>query len=121
MTKVLYQYQKEGNLPIFDSNNFMNLIESQDPKLCGFFDILFQSINPTQKNQATKQLLRQKVMMLCYQIATLRNKQVSGTKTAIGLFMVESGTSKNGINTLANMGMSLTYQTTYNTLKKKCR
>ena len=118
MTKVLYQYQKEGNLPIFDSNNFVNLIESQDPKLCGFFDILFQSMNPTQKNQATKQLLRQKVMMLYYQIATLRNKQVSGTKTAIGLFMVESGTSKNGINTLANMGMSSTYQTTYNTLKK---
>ena len=57
-------------------------------------------------------------MMLYYQIATLKNKQVSGTKTAIGLFMIESETSKNGINTLANMGMSSTYQTTYNILKK---
>src|ERR1043165_312874 len=111
MTKVLYQYQKEGNLPIFNSNNFVNLIESQDPKLCGFFDILFQSINPTQKNQATKQLLRQKVMMLCYQIATLRNKQVSGTKTAIGLFMVESETLKNCINSFGKMKMNSTYQT----------
>ncbi|RGB22177.1 hypothetical protein C1646_776505 [Rhizophagus diaphanus] len=75
-------------------------------------------MNPTQKNQATQRMLKQKVMMLCYQIAALYNKQVSGTKTAVGLLMVGSGTSKNGINTLANMGMSSTYQTTYNMLKK---
>jgi hypothetical protein len=31
--------------------------------------------------------------------------------------MVGTGTSKNGINTLANMGMSSTYQTAYNMLK----
>ena len=112
---VLYQYQK---LPIFDPVKLVELIESHDVKLCGFFDILCQSMNPAQKNQATKQMLRQKVMMLCYQMAALRNKQVSGIKTAVGLLMVGSGTSKNGINTLANMGMSSTYQTAYNMLKK---
>ena len=63
-------------------------------------------------------MLKQKVMILCYQMAALRNKQVSGTKTAVGLLMMGSGTSKNGINTLANMGISSTYQTAYNTLKK---
>ncbi|PKY29956.1 hypothetical protein RhiirB3_446809 [Rhizophagus irregularis] len=111
MTNILYQHQKGGNLPIFDPIKFVALIESRDINLRGFFDILFQSMNPTQKNHATKQMLKQKVMMLCYQMAALRNKQVSGTKTAIGLLMVGSGTSKNGINTLANMGMSSTYQT----------
>ena len=75
-------------------------------------------MNPTQKNEATKQLLRQKIMILCYQMVALCNKHVSRTKTAIGLLMVGSGTSTNGINTLANMGMSATYQTTYNMLKK---
>jgi hypothetical protein len=118
MTSILYQYQKEGNLPIFDPIKFVELIESRDIKMRGFFDILFQSMNPSQKNQATQRMLKQKVMMLCYQMAALRNKQVSGIKTAVGLLMVGSGTSKNGINTLANMGMSSTYQTTYNMLKK---
>ncbi|CAB5293004.1 unnamed protein product [Rhizophagus irregularis] len=118
MTNILYQHQKGGNLPIFDPIKFVALIESRDINLRGFFDILFQSMNPTQKNHATKQMLKQKVMMLCYQMAALRNKQVSGTKMAIGLLMVGSGTSKNGINTLANMGMSSTYQTVYNMLKK---
>jgi hypothetical protein len=43
----------------------------------------------------------------------------SKAKTAAGLLMmVESRTSKNGINTSANMGMSSTYQTAYNMLKK---
>ena len=118
MTSILYQYQKEGNLPIFDPIKFVELIESRDIKLRGFFDTLFQSMNPAQKNLVTQQMLKQKVMILCYQMAALHNKQVSGTKTAIGLFMVRSGTSKNGINTLANMGMSSTYQTAYNMLKK---
>jgi hypothetical protein len=43
-------------------------------------------MNPTQKNQATQRMLKQKVMMLCYQMAALRNKQISGTKTAVGLW-----------------------------------
>ena len=56
--------------------------------------------------------------MLCYQMAILRNKQVSGTKIAIEFLMVKSGISKNGINILTNMGMSSIYQTVYNVLKK---
>src|SRR5579859_5813426 len=118
MTNVLYQYQKEGNLPIFDSVKFVKLIESRDIKSCRFFDSLFQSMNPAQKNQATQWMLKQKVMILCYQMVALYNKQVSEIKMAIELFMVGSVTSKNGINTLANMGMSSTYQTAYNILKK---
>ncbi|GES83312.1 hypothetical protein GLOIN_2v1778876 [Rhizophagus clarus] len=90
MTNILYQHQKAGNLPIFDPIKFVELIESHDINLRGFFDVLFQSMNPTQKNHATKQMLRQKVMMLCYQMAALHNKQVSGTKTAIGLLMSNS-------------------------------
>ena len=30
MTSILYQYQKEGNLPIFDPIKFVELIESHD-------------------------------------------------------------------------------------------
>src|SRR5436190_1394142 len=83
--------QREGKLPIFDPIKFVELIESRDIKLRGFFDTLFQSMNPAQKNLAMQQMLKQKVMILCYQMAALRNKQVSGTKTAIGLLMVGLG------------------------------
>ena len=57
-------------------------------------------------------------MLLCYQMAALRNKQVSGTKNVIGLYMAGTGTSTVGINTLSNMGLSATYQTVYNNKKQ---
>ena len=71
--------------------------------------MIFQSMNPKGKNSQTQQLLKQKVMLLCYQIVVMRNKQVSGTKTAIGLFLINSSTSVTCINALANMGICSTY------------
>jgi hypothetical protein len=51
-------------------------------------------------------------------MAGLRNKQVSGAKSAIGMFLVESGTSTHCVNTIAKMGFSSTYQTAFNRLDK---
>jgi hypothetical protein len=53
MTKVLYWYQREGNLPIQNADEFVHLIETHDPELRGFFDILFRSMNPNEKNKKT--------------------------------------------------------------------
>ena len=57
-------------------------------------------------------------MFICYQMAALRNKQVSGIKASIGLFMSGCGTSANGIDSLAGMGLSSTYQTVFNRTKE---
>jgi hypothetical protein len=101
MTRVLYCHQRKGNLPIQNADEFVRLIETCDPELCGFFDILFRSMNPNEKNKKTQKQLKQKIMMLCYQMAALRNKQVSGAKAAIGLYMTGAGTSVAGVNTLS--------------------
>lgn len=118
MTKVIYQDQREGHLPKLNATDFVKFIESRNSKLHGFFDILFKAMNPKGKSQKTQESLRQKVMVLCYQMAGLRNKQVSGTKSAIRLFLVESGTSTHCVNTVAKMGFSTTYQTAFNKLDK---
>jgi len=57
-------------------------------------------------------------MFICYQMAALRNKQVSGIKASIGLFMSGCGTSANGIDSLAGMGLNSTYQTVFNRTKE---
>lgn len=118
IAKLLHKYQNEGNSPIFDSEKFVEMIEAQEPSLKGFFNFLFQAMNPSGKNPQTQKSLQQKVMMLCYQLASLRNKQVSSTKTTIGLFLLGSRASVVCINTLVNMGICSTYQTVYNELKK---
>jgi len=51
-------------------------------------------------------------------MASLRNKQITDVKTSIGMLMKGSGTSSDGINTLANLGISVTYQTIFNKLKQ---
>ncbi|RHZ73407.1 hypothetical protein Glove_231g3 [Diversispora epigaea] len=119
LTTVLYNYQhREGNKPVLDADEFVTLIENRDPNLRDFFNLIYQSMNPNAKGWKTKESLKQKVMLLCYQMAALRNKQVSGTKNVIGLYMAGTGTSTVGINTLSNMGLSATYQTVYNNKKQ---
>ncbi|PKY59280.1 hypothetical protein RhiirA4_481879 [Rhizophagus irregularis] len=117
ITNILYRYFHEKNLFVWNATEFEELIENHDVQVKGFFNMIFQSMNPQSKNSQTRQLLKQKVMLLCYQIAAMRNKQVSGTKTAIGLFLINSGASVTCINTLANMGICSTYQTLYNKLE----
>ena len=117
ITDVLYRYFREKNLPVWNATEFEELIEGHDTQIKGFFDMIFRSMNPKSKNSQTQQLLKQKVMLLCYQIAAMRNKQVSGAKTAIGLFLINLGASVTCINALANMGICSTYQTLFNKLE----
>jgi hypothetical protein len=108
----LYNYQhREKNKIINDPDEFIKMIEERDPSLKGFFDMLYQSMNPSSKNSSTEISLKKKVMILCYQMASLRNKQVSLVKNQIALYMSNTGTSTSGINTLANLGFASTYKT----------
>ena len=94
------------------------MVEDRDPTLCGFFNVLFQSTNPTSKNFQTQQQLKKKIVILCYQLAGLRNKHVSGVKEATGLFLIGAGTSVIGINALNNAGLTVNYQTIWRSFSK---
>ena len=66
LTSVLYTLQhQEKQKPFTNSEEFIRIIEARDPELQGFFNILYQSANPTAKNKATQQNLRTKVMFIC--------------------------------------------------------
>ncbi|CAG8808561.1 2819_t:CDS:1, partial [Dentiscutata erythropus] len=114
MTKVLYQDQREGNLLKLNADDFINLIERKDPEIQGFFNILYNAMNSKDKALKTRKSLKEKIMVLCYEMAELRNKQVSGVKAALGLFFTKSRASAYCINTMANMGLCTTYQTAFN-------
>jgi len=54
LTTVLYNYQhNEKNDPINDPDKFVKITT-----LTGFFDMLFQSMNPLSKNSITKENLK---------------------------------------------------------------
>jgi len=51
-------YNHEHQKPIIDE--FVQLIETRDPELTGYFDLLFQSTNPEGKNAQTQEQLKKK-------------------------------------------------------------
>ncbi|CAB4440509.1 unnamed protein product [Rhizophagus irregularis] len=67
---IPYNIKKNEN--IYKFRKVYRIIEAQDPELRGFFNILYQSANPTEKNKATQQNLRTKVMFICYQISRIK-------------------------------------------------
>ena len=54
------------NFQIFLNKNDQR---KRDPLLKGFFDMLYQSMNPSSKNSSTEISLKTKVMILCYQLS----------------------------------------------------
>ncbi len=58
ITNILYRYFCEKNLPVWNATEFKELIESHDVQIKGFFDMIFQSMNPKGKNLQTQQLLK---------------------------------------------------------------
>jgi len=58
ITNVLYRYFHEKNLPVWNAMEFEELIEGHDTQIKGFFDMIFQSMNPKSKNSQTQQLLK---------------------------------------------------------------
>src|SRR4051794_13596554 len=112
ITDILYrlQHHQNGN-GIYDPEDFLNTIAAQAPELRQFFDMLYQSTNPTGKCEKTNVASKGRIIVLCYQLASLRNKQMTLLKRDAGLFFQHLGLSKKGINTLSNMGISTTFKT----------
>ncbi len=91
MTDILYWLQHCQNLNgIYDPEEFLNIIASQASELCQFFDMLYQSTNPAGKCEKTNTTSKNRIVVLCYQLASLRNKQMTLLKHDAGLFFQHS-------------------------------
>ena len=75
MTDILYRLQHHQNSDgIYDSEEFLNIVSFQVPELRQFFNMLYQSTNPAGKCEKTNITSKNRIVVLCYQLASLRNK-----------------------------------------------
>ncbi|CAG8667649.1 21778_t:CDS:2, partial [Racocetra persica] len=82
----------DRNSPIFDAQEFIKVIESQEPKLKGLFNAFFLAINPEGKNQQTKELTIQIPSATSIpQIAHMATILFNTEKTPPILFYSQSG------------------------------
>ncbi|UZO15892.1 uncharacterized protein OCT59_007302 [Rhizophagus irregularis] len=112
MSNILYNNQHRLNLkPIYDPIAFKTMLETADKDLIGFFDELYVGTNPNTKSETTNNNNKKKLVSLCYFLASINNKYINGIKVDIGSYLETSGASSSSIDTLANIGVSVTRKT----------
>ena len=112
MSSVLYKNQRIlKQKTIYDPDEFKNMLEMGDADLIGFFDELYQGTNPHTKSDKTNANNKKKLVSLCYFLASINNKYINSFKVDIGSYLQTSGTSSSSIDTLANIGFSITRRT----------
>ncbi|EXX73617.1 hypothetical protein RirG_058750 [Rhizophagus irregularis DAOM 197198w] len=84
------------------------MLETADKDLIGFFDELYAGTNPNTKSETTNNNNKKKLVSLCYFLASINNKYINGIKVDIGSYLETSGASSSSIDTLANIGVSVT-------------
>src|ERR1044071_2869000 len=112
MSNILYNNQhKLNSKPIYDPIAFKTMLETADKDLIGFFDELYTGTNPSTKSETTNNNNKKKLVSLCYFLASINNKYINGIKVDIGSYLQTSGASSSSIDTLANIGVSVTRKT----------
>src|ERR1044071_6995497 len=86
--------------PIYDPDEFKQMLEKEEPKLQGFFDELIASTNPQKKSFIINQQNKKKLVAMCYFLAGLNNKFISDVKADVGFLLNASGASASTIETL---------------------
>jgi hypothetical protein len=110
MSNVLYKKQhKDGENPIYNPDEFKEMLEKEEPKLQGFFDEFIASTNFQKKNSTTNQQNKKKLVIICYLLAGINNKFISSVKE--GFLLNASGTSASAIETLASAGFAVRKET----------
>src|ERR1043165_459730 len=112
MSNALYHNQHRLNQkPIYDPVAFKTMLETVDKDLIRFFDKLYAGTNPNTKSEITNNNNKKKLVSLCYFLASINNKYINGIKVDIGSYLETSGASSSSIDTLANLGVSVTRKT----------
>ena len=112
MSNILYKNQHQLNQkPIYDPIVFKEMLETADKDLVGFFDELYAGTNPNTKSDKTNENNKKKLVSLCYFLASVNNKYINGLKVDIGSYLQTAGTSASSIDTLSNLGFSVTRKT----------
>lgn len=112
MSSILYKNQRIlGQKTIYDPDEFKNMLETGDADLIGFFDELYQGTNPNTKSDKTNTNNKKKLVSLCYFLASINNKYINGIKADIGSYLETSGASSASIDTLSNIGLSVSRKT----------
>ena len=119
MAKILYNREvKEKQKPIYNFDELRELLENQDSNLGCFFEQLYLAARPSDRSSQTIERMKKIMVFICYLLASLNNTQINAFKSDLAFYLDSAGTSNEGLNTMATIGIATTSRTV-NRKKKK--
>ncbi|RIB03282.1 hypothetical protein C2G38_2225544, partial [Gigaspora rosea] len=109
MSRIFYEreyVQKEG--PIYSFDEMRELLTQTDPSLKDFFNQLYLLARPFERCEKTIGRMKKLMVFLCYLLASLNNSKINSFKFDLAYYLDSVGTSNEGLNTLANLGITTT-------------
>lgn len=107
MARIFYEREhtrKEG--PIYSFDEMRELLPHIDPSLKTFFDQLYSLARPLEHCEQTVGRMKRLIVFLCYLLASLNNSKINSFKFDLAYYLDSVGTSNEGLNTLANIGIT---------------
>ncbi|RIB22321.1 hypothetical protein C2G38_2033679 [Gigaspora rosea] len=109
MARIFYEREhtrKEGPIYLFDE--MRELLPQIDPSLKNFFDQLYLLARPFERCEQTMGRMKRLMVFLCYLLASLNNLKINSFKFDLAYYLDSVGTNNEGLNTLANIGITTT-------------
>src|SRR6185369_7542741 len=111
MARIFYEREKKENQqPIYNWRLLREELESKNSNLIPFLNMLEKLIDPNDKGLLDNTISQQQkgLSFLCYFLSGIGNKHISAMKKDITMFLDQSGTSNQGIDTFSNMQLCTT-------------
>ncbi len=86
--------------------------------MTNFFDQLYLAARPLERNEQTMNRMKRLMVLICYLLASLNNTKINCFKIDLAYYLNSVGTSNEGLNTMANLGVSVMARTVDHRKKK---
>ncbi|CAG8612382.1 5147_t:CDS:2, partial [Dentiscutata heterogama] len=106
LTDALYNYQHQQYKDVlYDPNDFITMLNNYNPNLKSFFNTIVKMTSPKRKNSEVN---KHRIIGICYKFAGMY----------AGISLMTMGLSKQGIDALATLGVTVSYRVI---VTKKCK
>ncbi|RIB07392.1 hypothetical protein C2G38_2214559 [Gigaspora rosea] len=106
MSRLFYEREhvkKEG--PIYSYDELRKVFQA-NKYLENFLDQLYLAARPLERGEKTMNRIKKSIIHICYLLASLNNTKINSFKFDVAYYLDSAGTSNEGIDTLANLGVS---------------
>ncbi|RIB20562.1 hypothetical protein C2G38_2178951 [Gigaspora rosea] len=108
MARTFYEKEhvkKEG--PIYSYDELRKVFQA-DKNLNNFLDQLYLVAKPLERGEKTMDRMKKLIVHICYLLASLNNSKINSFKFDIAFYLDSVGTSNEGLDTLAKLGVTTT-------------